>query len=129
MSRPRAHNVGCTGASQQGSPTHSTERKQTKLGVDLAAPAARRAANPHNLLAHIEWLRALRAIGLPLALGRDVHQNHLFSEVITMEIVGNSWGLTRTRAFGRTFGATGGNGFLTWDHRPALPNKRLLFGG
>jgi hypothetical protein len=46
------------------------------------------AANPRNLLAYIERLRALRAIGLPLALGRDVHQNHLFSEVITMEIVG-----------------------------------------
>lgn len=49
--------------------------KQKSLLTWLRQPPG--AANPRNLLAHIERLRALRAIGLPLALGRDVHQNHL----------------------------------------------------
>ena len=41
------------------------------LRQPAGAPSAR------NLLAHLERLQALRRIGLPVEIGRTVHQNHL----------------------------------------------------
>jgi hypothetical protein len=35
------------------------------------------AANPRNILEHIERLEAIRSIALPEELGRNIHQNHL----------------------------------------------------
>jgi hypothetical protein len=35
------------------------------------------AANPRNILAHIERLKAIRSIALPAEVGRNIHQNHL----------------------------------------------------
>jgi len=48
--------------------------KQSMLAWLRQAPGA---ANPRNILEHIERLKALRSIALPEELGRNIHQNHL----------------------------------------------------
>jgi hypothetical protein len=48
--------------------------KQSMLAWLRQAPGA---ANPRNILEHIERLKAIRSIALPEELGRDIHQNHL----------------------------------------------------
>ena len=48
--------------------------KQSMLAWLRQAPGA---ANPRNILEHIERLKAIRSIALPEELGRNIHQNHL----------------------------------------------------
>jgi len=48
--------------------------KQSMLAWLRQAPWA---ANPRNILEHIERLKAIRSIALPEELGRNIHQNHL----------------------------------------------------
>lgn len=47
---------------------------QSALAWLRQAPGA---PNPRNVLAHIERLKAIRALDLPPSLGQSVHQNHL----------------------------------------------------
>jgi hypothetical protein len=48
--------------------------KQSMLAWLRQSPGA---ANPRNILEHVERLKAIRSIALPEELGRNVHQNHL----------------------------------------------------
>jgi hypothetical protein len=51
-----------------------SDTKQSMLAWLRQAPGA---ANPRNILAHIERLKAIRSIALPAEVGRNIHQNHL----------------------------------------------------